>query len=100
MPEHAAHSLHLHPAVVHQRHLLCGDAARLSRAQVRGPATQQVHGRAAEAPRRPARQPAPPHVPGQGPATSSFFESWLRHEVAANRTKAERISISFNYNWS
>ena len=29
-----------------------------------------------------------------------LFESWLRHEVAANRTAAERISISFNYSWS
>ena len=29
-----------------------------------------------------------------------LFESWLRHEVAANRTTAERISVSFNYNWS
>jgi len=29
-----------------------------------------------------------------------LFESWLRHEVPANRTTAERISVSFNYNWS
>lgn len=29
-----------------------------------------------------------------------LFESWLRHEVAANRVPDERISISFNYNWS
>ena len=29
-----------------------------------------------------------------------LFESWLRHEVAANRTAAERISISFNFSWS
>ena len=29
-----------------------------------------------------------------------LFESWLRHEVAANRMAAERISVSFNYNWS
>jgi uncharacterized protein (TIGR02466 family) len=28
-----------------------------------------------------------------------LFESWLRHEVAANRVHAERISVSFNYNW-
>jgi uncharacterized protein (TIGR02466 family) len=28
-----------------------------------------------------------------------LFESWLRHEVAANPLKAERISISFNYGW-
>lgn len=29
-----------------------------------------------------------------------LFESWLRHEVAQNRSDAERISISFNYAWS
>ena len=28
-----------------------------------------------------------------------LFESWLRHEVAANRMRGERISISFNYSW-
>jgi len=28
-----------------------------------------------------------------------LFESWLRHEVAANRDARERVSISFNYNW-
>jgi len=28
-----------------------------------------------------------------------LFESWLRHEVAPNPVKAERISISFNYSW-
>ena len=25
---------------------------------------------------------------------------FLRHELAANRTTAERIRVSFNYNWS
>jgi uncharacterized protein (TIGR02466 family) len=29
-----------------------------------------------------------------------LFESWLRHEVAANRVDAERISVSFNFNWA
>lgn len=28
-----------------------------------------------------------------------LFESWLRHEVAANPTKEDRISVSFNYAW-
>jgi uncharacterized protein (TIGR02466 family) len=28
-----------------------------------------------------------------------LFESWLRHEVAANPMKGERVSISFNYGW-
>jgi uncharacterized protein (TIGR02466 family) len=28
-----------------------------------------------------------------------LFESWLRHEVAPNPLAAERVSVSFNYNW-
>ena len=28
-----------------------------------------------------------------------LFESWLRHEVPANLTAGERVSISFNYGW-
>ncbi len=28
-----------------------------------------------------------------------LFESWLRHEVPANLSEEERISISFNYGW-
>jgi uncharacterized protein (TIGR02466 family) len=28
-----------------------------------------------------------------------LFESWLRHEVVPNPVAAERISVSFNYNW-
>ncbi len=28
-----------------------------------------------------------------------LFESWLRHEVAANTARTQRISISFNYHW-
>jgi uncharacterized protein (TIGR02466 family) len=55
---------------------------------------------------------APPRLAGARKANQShvtypteagkliLFESWLRHEVAQNRVDAERISISFNYNWS
>ena len=31
------------------------------------------------------------------PGLILLWESWLRHEVAANGAKAERISVSFNY---
>jgi uncharacterized protein (TIGR02466 family) len=33
------------------------------------------------------------------PGTLFLWESWLRHEVPANRAKTERVSISFNYGW-
>lgn len=29
-----------------------------------------------------------------------LFESWLRHEVPAHTSKKDRISISFNYDWT
>jgi uncharacterized protein (TIGR02466 family) len=33
------------------------------------------------------------------PGTVLMWESWLRHEVPANRARRERISLSFNYGW-
>lgn len=33
------------------------------------------------------------------PGTLLLWESWLRHEVPANRSADPRISISFNYRW-
>ena len=33
------------------------------------------------------------------PGTVYMWESWLRHEVPANRAKTPRVSISFNYGW-
>jgi uncharacterized protein (TIGR02466 family) len=36
-----------------------------------------------------------PAVAGQ----LALFESWLRHEVVPNPIAAERVSVSFNYNW-
>jgi uncharacterized protein (TIGR02466 family) len=54
---------------------------------------------------------APPRKPSARPANRPWvtvpaaagqvvlFESWLRHEVPQQRVAAERISISFNYNW-
>src|SRR5258708_31724475 len=33
------------------------------------------------------------------PGAVLMWESWLRHEVPANRARTDRISISFNYGW-
>jgi uncharacterized protein (TIGR02466 family) len=98
MPPTAAHSLHLHPLsfisgtyyVVTPRGCpgLKFEDPRLSKFM-------------AAPPRRADARPAfRPHI--TYPARAGhviLFESWLRHEVAANRVAAERISISFNYNW-
>ncbi len=64
-----------------------------------------------EDPRLPLMMAAPPRRAdaaegGRGfvsltPASGAVYmwESWLRHEVLANRAKAARVSVSFNYAW-
>jgi uncharacterized protein (TIGR02466 family) len=64
-----------------------------------------------EDPRLPLMMAAPPRRADAGedhqafvylapqPGAIVMWESWLRHEVPANRGKAERISLSFNYAW-
>jgi uncharacterized protein (TIGR02466 family) len=64
-----------------------------------------------EDPRLPLMMAAPPRRADAAETDRAFvyltpepggvlmWESWLRHEVPANRAKAERISISFNYGW-
>ena len=99
MPPSAAHSLHLHP--------LSFISGTYYVATPRG-----CPGLKFEDPRLDRFMAAPPRLPGARPANRIhvtypaeagqviLFESWLRHEVAANRVDAERISISFNYNWA
>jgi len=99
MPETTAHSLHLHPLscisgtyyVVTPRGCpgLKFEDPRLSRFM------------AAPARRADARPTNRSHVTYPAVAGRvTLFESWLRHEVPANRVPEERISISFNFNWS
>jgi uncharacterized protein (TIGR02466 family) len=98
MPPQAVHSLHLHPLSV-----------------ISGTYYVQVPSGAAplkfEDPRLPSFMGAPPrkmrcspdnkqivvHKPKE--AHVVLFESWLRHEVPNSNAQAERISISFNYDW-
>jgi uncharacterized protein (TIGR02466 family) len=99
MPEFSAHSLHLHP--------LSFVSGTYYVVTPRG-----CPGLKFEDPRLDRFMAAPPRTTGARasnrthvtyPARAGhviLFESWLRHEVAANRRKAERISVSFNFNWS
>jgi uncharacterized protein (TIGR02466 family) len=99
MPPAAAHSLHLHPlSFVSGTYYVA--------------TPEGCPGLKFEDPRLDRFMAAPPRLPGARKANRShvtypaqagrliLFESWLRHEVAPNRVDAERISISFNYNWS
>jgi len=99
MPESAAHSLHLHP--------LSFISGTYYVVTPRG-----CPGLKFEDPRLSKFMAAPPRLADARPANRAhitypaeagkviLFESWLRHEVAANRIAEERISISFNYNWT
>ncbi len=99
MPPTAAHSLHLHP--------LSFVSGTYYVATPKG-----CPGLKFEDPRLDRFMAAPPRLPGARKANQAhvtypaqaghviLFESWLRHEVAPNRVDAERISVSFNYNWT
>jgi uncharacterized protein (TIGR02466 family) len=99
MPPTAAHSMHLHP--------LSFISGTYYVATPEG-----CPGLKFEDPRLSSLMAAPPKLPTARPANRThltcparaghvlLFESWLRHEVAQNRTNAERISISFNYAWT
>jgi uncharacterized protein (TIGR02466 family) len=64
-----------------------------------------------EDPRLPLMMAAPPRLADAprdeqtfvylqpAPGTVLMWESWLRHEVPANRAKSPRVSVSFNYGW-
>jgi len=98
MSRNAVHGLHLHPLST-----LSG--------------TYYVHvplgspGIKFEDPRLDRYMAAPPRSAHAGPKNRPWvtlpavagqvvlFESWLRHEVASHSTAAERVSVSFNYNW-
>jgi uncharacterized protein (TIGR02466 family) len=98
MPQQVAHSMHLHPLST-----ISGTY------YVQTP--KGCAGLKFEDPRLEKFMAAPPRRADASPANRSWsvipaeagkvvlFESWLRHEVAANPIAGERISISFNYNW-
>jgi uncharacterized protein (TIGR02466 family) len=98
MPPSASHSLHLHP--------LAFVSGTYYVATPKG-----CPGLKFEDPRLDRFMAAPPRLSSARKANQAhvtipakagnlvLFESWLRHGVAQNRVDAERISISFNYNW-
>jgi uncharacterized protein (TIGR02466 family) len=94
----AAHGLHLHPlSTVSGTYYVAVPAG--------------APGLKFEDPRLERFMAAPPRVRGARRANRPWvtfaartgqlvlFESWLRHEVAPHAQAAERVSISFNYNW-
>ena len=98
MPPTAAHSLHLHPLAFISGTYYVATPAGCSGLKFEDPRLDRFM---AAPPRLPTAKPQnKAHITYPAEAGNVIlFESWLRHEVAANRVEDERISISFNYNW-
>jgi len=98
MPQHTSHGLHLHPLATLSGVYYVKTPRACPGLKLEDPRLERFM---AAPPRRAdaARENRPwvtlPVQAGQ----IMLFESWLRHEVPANPQRAERISISFNYNW-
>ncbi len=98
MPRQVVHSLHLHP-------LSTLSGTYYVQVPARSP------GLKFEDPRLDRFMAAPPRKLDARPENRPWitipaaagrlvlFESWLRHEVVPNSAVAERVSVSFNYNW-
>ncbi len=99
MPPTAAHSLHLHPLSFISGTYYVATPKGCSGLKFEDPRLSKFM---AAPPKLPAARAANrPHITYPAEAGNVIlFESWLRHEVAANRVDAERISVSFNFNWA
>jgi uncharacterized protein (TIGR02466 family) len=98
MPRHAVHTLHLHPIATISGTYYLKTPRGSSRIRF-------------EDPRLASFMAAPPRAAGCRPENQQqitydvtaghllLWESWLRHEVRPSTIDAERVSVSFNYNW-
>ena len=99
MPAGVVHSLHLHPGSVISGTYYVATPRGCPGLTFEDPRLSKFM---AAPPRRADARPAQrTHVTYPAAAGNVIlFESWLRHEVTANRVEAERISISFNFAWA
>ncbi len=98
MPKHTAHGMHIHPIATISGTYYVRTPPKCSSLKF-------------EDPRLTSFMASPPRIAGCRPENRPFvyypaeqgkvvlFESWLRHEVNANQSAEERVSISFNFNW-
>ena len=98
MPRGTAHGLHLHPLATISGTYYVKTPRGCPGLKLEDPRLERMM---AAPPRRAkaARENRPWVVLPAAAGNVLLFESWLRHEVPANLGVAERISISFNYNW-
>ena len=98
MSQWVAHGLHLHPLSTLSGTYFVRAPAGCPGLKLEDPRLDRFMAAPPRTGRRGGASPAWVVLPAQA-GTAILFESWLRHEVAANPLAAERISISFNYSW-
>lgn len=98
MPKHVVHGSHLHPLSTLSGTYYVQTPPGSAGLKLEDPRLDRFM--AAPPRRRDARPERRPWVtiPAQA-GRLVMFESWLRHEVVANTRAAERVSVSFNFNW-
>lgn len=98
MPPGCAHSFHIHPHAVISGTYYVSTPRGSSPLKFEDPRLSKMM--AAPTRRDDASEVMRPFVSAQARAGRLvLFESWLRHEVPAQRADEDRVSISFNYDW-
>ena len=98
MPKQVTHGLHIHPVSTISGTYYVKTPKGCSAIKFEDPRLTKFM--AAPPRRADCRRENKAHV--RYPAEAGkivLFESWLRHEVPPNPVEAERVSVSFNYNW-
>ncbi|MBS1959464.1 MAG: hypothetical protein JST80_08340 [Bdellovibrionales bacterium] len=90
MPKNCYHAFHLHPLSVISGTYYVSVGKGSSPLRVEDP-------RASKFMATPPRKIQTDLKPRDGDVI--LFESWLKHEVPPHQNSAERISVSFNYDW-
>jgi uncharacterized protein (TIGR02466 family) len=98
MPRGVAHGLHLHPLSTISGTYYVKAPSGCSGLKLEDPRLERMMA-APPRLRRATRENRPWVVLRAQTGCLLLFESWLRHEVPANSSAGERISVSFNYNW-
>lgn len=98
MPNQVMHGSHIHPLSFISGTYYVKTPPGCSKIKFEDP---RLVGFMAAPPRKAKHRPENKQHVGYEPQAGNLilFESWLRHEVAANTAADDRISISFNYAW-
>lgn len=98
MPHQVVHGLHLHPLATISGTYYVQTPRNCAGIKFEDPRLERFMAAPPRKPDAPLEQRPWFVVPAET-GKLVLFESWLRHEVPPNPVDAERISISFNYNW-